>query len=220
MKSYKTCFSDKKFIISFFSGVLLLVVSLVAQFFINVYVTSVSSNSVTDIILSNTRVYNVGNIFIWGAILLVFIAIFIGITRPACLPFGLKSVATFVLIRSVFISLTHIAPFPTHVIIHSTFFNKEAFNGIFTGNDLFFSGHTGLPFLLALIFWDSKILRYIFLGFSVVLGTAVLLGHLHYSIDVLSAFFITYSIFSICKVFFKNDWELFLKTYEASKKTV
>jgi hypothetical protein len=34
---------------------------------------------------------------------------------------------------------------------------------------------------------------------------------LHYSIDVLSAFFITYTIFNICKYFFKEDWQLFIK---------
>ncbi|MDR3519960.1 MAG: phosphatase PAP2-related protein [Candidatus Pacebacteria bacterium] len=209
MQSYKTYFSDKRFLLSFFSGLLLLGISLVAQFFINDYVTSASSNSVTDIILSNTRVYNVGGVFIWGAILLALVGIFVGLSKVNCLPFALKSIAVFILIRSVFISLTHIAPFPTHVIINSTFFNKEAFNGIFTGNDLFFSGHTGLPFLFALMFWDSKILRYIFIGFSIILGVAVLLGHLHYSIDVLSAFFITYTIFDICKFFFKKDWQLF-----------
>ena len=183
--------------------------SLVAQFFINGYVTSASSSPVTDIILSNTRVYDVDGIFVWGAVLLAFVALFVGLSRINCMPFGLKSVAVFVLIRSVFVSLTHIGPFPTHVIISSTFFNKEAFDGIFTGNDLFFSGHTGLPFLLSLMFWDDKMLRYIFLGFSLILGTAVLLGHLHYSIDVLSAFFITYAIFDLSKFFFKKDWERF-----------
>ncbi|MDR3519641.1 MAG: phosphatase PAP2-related protein [Candidatus Pacebacteria bacterium] len=209
MQSYKKYLTDKSFLISLASGAVLLGLSLVAQFFINGYVTNASSSPVTDIILSNTRVYDVDGIFVWGAVLLAFIAVFVGVTHIKCMPFGLKSVAVFVLIRSVFVSLTHIGPFPTHVLISSTFFNREAFDGIFTGNDLFFSGHTGLPFLLALMFWDDKMLRYIFLGFSLILGTAVLLGHLHYSIDVLSAFFITYAIFDICKFLFKKDWARF-----------
>jgi membrane-associated phospholipid phosphatase len=121
----------------------------------------------------------------------------------------MKSIAVFTLIRSVFVSITHISPFPTHAIITSVFFNKEVFYGIFTGNDLFFSGHTGIPFLLALMFWENKTLRIIFLGFSLMFAMVVLLGHLHYSIDVLSAFFITYTIFDICKFFFKKDWKLF-----------
>lgn len=71
--------------------------------------------------------------------------------------------------------------------------------GVGNTNDLFFSAHTGLPFLLALEFWDNKILRYIFLLSSLGGATLVFLGHIHYSIDVLAAFFITYSVFQITK---------------------
>ncbi|MBI3888511.1 hypothetical protein HY311_01825 [Candidatus Nomurabacteria bacterium] len=208
MQQYKDYFADRDFLISFFSSLVLLAVSLVTQFFINGYVTRATSGSVTDIILSNTRVYDVGGVFVWGAVILTIIGVFIGIRHVNYVPFTFKSMAVFILIRSVFISLTHIGPFPTHAVITSVFFNREAFNGIFTGNDLFFSGHTGLPFLLALIFWENKSMRYFFLSFSALFAVVVLLGHLHYSIDVLSAFFITYSIFNICKYWFKKDWIL------------
>jgi hypothetical protein len=80
---------------------------------------------------------------------------------------------------------------------------------ITSGNDLFFSGHTGLPFLIALIFWDHIYLRALFLGSSVVFGVIVLLSHLHYSIDVFSAFFITYSIYHIAIKLFQNDFDFF-----------
>src|ERR1035437_1440007 len=212
MQAYKTYFTDKNFLISFFSGALLLGISLVVQFFVSNYVTRSVSVPVTDIILSNTRVYDVGGIFVWGAVILVIVGLFVILRRPNYMPFVAKSVALFTLIRSVFVSLTHISPFPTHTIISSAFFNKEVFNGIFTGNDLFFSGHTGIPFLLALLFWDNKKLRYVFLGFSILFAIVVLLGHLHYSIDVLSAYFITFSIFHICKFLFKKDWKLFHET--------
>lgn len=213
MQSYKIHFSDKSFVFSFLSGVILLGISLVTQFFINGYVTRSVSESVTDIVLSNTRVYDVGSIFVWGSVLLVFVALFAGLRQLNYMPFAMKSIALFTFIRSVFISLTHISPFPARAVIDSVFFNKEAFSGIFTGNDLFFSGHTGLPFLLALMVWNlDKKLRYVFLSFSIIFAIVVLLGHLHYSIDVLSAFFITYSIFHICKFLFKKDWKLFHET--------
>jgi hypothetical protein len=208
---YKTYFTDKKFIISFLSGLVLLSLSLIVQFFISGYVNRSGSGYVSDIILSNTRVYDVGEIFVWGAILLTIIGALVVLSKPNYAPFTMKSIAIFTFIRSVFVSLTHISPFPTHAIIDSPFFNREVFNGIFTGNDLFFSGHTGIPFLLALIFWENKILRIVFLSFSIMFAIVVLLGHLHYSIDVLSAFFITYSIFHICKFLFEKDWQLFLK---------
>ena len=208
---YKTYFTDKKFLLSFFSGLVLLGISLIVQFFASGYVARSSSGPVTDIILSNTRAYDVGGIFVWGSVILTFFCIFLAFKRPNYAPFVMKSVAVFTLIRSVFISLTHISPFPTRILIDSAFFTKEAFTGIFTGNDLFFSGHTGIPFLLALIFWENKTLRIFFLSFSVIFAVVVLLGHLHYSIDVLSAYFITFSIFHICKFLFKKDWHLFLK---------
>ena len=206
---YKILWSDKNFLISLGSGLVLFGISLVIQFFISGYVNSLPSAPVTDLVLSNIRVYDVDLIFVYGSVLLVFVGLFIGFRRPNYLPFAIKSVALFTLIRSAFVSLTHISIFPTHIIIGSPFFNKAVFNGIFTGNDLFFSGHTGLPFLLALMFWDNKKLRFLFLGFSIMFAIVVLLGHIHYSIDVLSAYFITYSIFHICKFLFKKDWQLF-----------
>lgn len=212
MQSYKTHFSNRTFLISFLSGLLLVGVSLVTQFFISDYVNSLPSAPVTDLILSNIRVYDVSGIFVYGSVLLLFIGIFVGLRRLNCMPFAMKSVALFTLTRSFFVSLTHISAFPTHIVINSSFFSGDAFNGIFTGNDLFFSGHTGLPFLLALIFWKEKNLRIIFLSFSILFAMVVLLGHIHYSIDVLSAYFITYGIFQICKSLFKKDWELFQKT--------
>ena len=63
--------------------------------------------------------------------------------------------------------------------------------------------------ILALIFWDHKVLRIIFITTSVFFGIIVLMGHLHYSIDVLSAFFITYAIHHIAEVIFKRDKEYF-----------
>lgn len=208
---HKMHFSDKKFLISFLGGSIILGASLVVQFFASNYATRIASNSVTDIILSNIRVYDVEAVFVWGSVLLLIIGLGVGLSRVNCMPFAMKSVALFTLTRSLFVSLTHISPFPTRLPISSDFFSSAMFNGIFNGNDLFFSGHTGLPFLLALIFWDNKNLRFIFLGFSILFAIVVLMGHLHYSIDVLSAYLITFSIFHICKFLFKKDWQLFLK---------
>lgn len=76
------------------------------------------------------------------------------------------------------------------------------------GNDLFFSGHTALPFLMALIFWQNVKLRWAFILLSLFFGSAALLGHLHYSIDVFAAFFITYGIFHIALKIFPDEYAL------------
>ena len=114
MQEYKRYFSDKSFLFSFFSGAILLLLSLVVQFFASGYVTRSSSAYVTDVILSNTRVYDVGGIFVWGVVILVLFGLVVCLRHVNYMPFVMKSVALFTLIRAFFVSLTHISPFPTH----------------------------------------------------------------------------------------------------------
>jgi hypothetical protein len=184
----------------------ILIASLFVNFIAGTYATRSVSNSVTDIVLSNIRVFNVAGIFLYGPIIFWILLILLLLSKPKTIPFTLKSISLFVIIRSVFISLTHIGPFPTKVIISSDLLSHFTFGG-----DLFFSGHTGTPFLLALIFWRDIKLRIAFLTTSVLFGIIVLMGHIHYSIDVLSAFFITHTIFYLCERFFKKDHQLFLQ---------
>lgn len=204
-QKWKDILKDKEFIQSFFFSIIFLLLSLYINFRAGNYATESASLPVTDIILSNIRVYDVDIFFIWGPIFLFTIVAVICIYHPKKTPFIIKNIALFTIIRSIFISLTHLGPFPTQAVSESAnFINKFTFGG-----DLFFSGHTGIPFLMALIFWQYKPLRYFFLTFSIYMGTIVLLGHYHYSIDVLAAFFITYSIYHISLHVFRKDKERF-----------
>lgn len=81
------------------------------------------------------------------------------------------------------------------------------------GGDLFFSGHTGAPFLLALMFWKDPRLRLTFLAATALFGAAVLLGHLHYSIDVFAAFFISYGIHDLARFVFRREQESFDRAF-------
>ena len=125
--------------------------------------------------------------------------------NPKRLPFTLHTFTLFYFTRAAFISLTHIGLFPVHIA--NDF--GTAISTMFFGGGLFFSGHTGAPFLLALLFWKERTLRYIFITWSELMGMSALLGHLHYTIDVVSAFFITYSVFRVSEIVFKKDRELF-----------
>ena len=200
-QKYKACFVDKSFLRSSTMAIILFVVCLAVNFYAGTYATEKASNPVTDIILSNIRVYNVDEIFIYGSFVLVILIIYLCLTKPQRLPFVLKSIALFVLVRSAFITLTHIGPFPTRVLINP----RNIINDFTFGGDLFFSGHTGLPFLLALIFWNNWKLRTAFIATSIIFGAVTLMGHLHYSIDVMAAFFITYTIYHIASTIFKKD---------------
>ena len=140
-----------------------------------------------------------------GTIALVLSIAYLALARLDRLPFVLEAIALFVAIRSLFLTLTHIAPFPTRMVFDSSLFARLDFGG-----DLFFSGHAGLPFLLALLFWDHVRLRCYFLALSVLFAAVVLLGHLHYSIDVASAYFITFGIYHIALKLFPRDHAVFL----------
>ena len=174
------------------------------------FATERVSLPVTDIILSNLRVFDVDGIIISVSIFLIAFTIWQLIRRPERLPFVLKSLALFIFVRSVSITLTHVGPFSPRLLIDPT--RLLTVIGLGSAADLFFSGHTGMPFLLALTFWSQKTTRLFYLVASVTLAVCVLLSHLHYSIDVFAAYFITYSIFHLARIFFAKDWQRFNTT--------
>jgi len=199
-----TAWQHREFFISFFGALSLFMMSLIVNFYAGTYATLHASAAVRDIILDNVSAKDVDGIFVYG-----IIAFFIGTAvllcyRPKAIPFVLNSLGLFILIRSFFIILTHIGPSPSMIEIP---LNSIINNFTFTG-DLFFSAHTGMPFLLALIFWKNFLLRLIYIGTSILFGVVVLLGHFHYSIDVFAAFFITYGIYHIALQLFKKESRL------------
>ncbi len=193
-----------KYYASLLEALLLFGVSVYATHLASRYAEIKASNHVEDIILSNTRVYNFELIFVHGAIMMTLFVVVLCFYYRKTAPFLIKAVSFFIIIRAMFVSLTHLGPYPTKLALDSGLLNF-----ITTGNDLFFSGHTGLPFLVALIFWNHLYLRVLFISTSIIFGVIVLLAHLHYSIDVFAAFFITYSIYHIAIKFFKKDYEFF-----------
>lgn len=207
---------NREYMMSAGLSLLMLLVSAFINFGAGVYATDRVSSPVTDIILSNIPVYDVDGIFIYGPLVLIAVIIWLCFSEPKQLPFICKSLALFIVIRSGFVSLTHIAPFPTRIGIQPS----DIISFFTSGNDLFFSGHTGIPFLMALIFWNNPFWRYFFIILSIFFGIIVLMGHLHYSIDVASAFFITYSIFHIAERFFKEDLRVFFGGLSAQKVEV
>jgi hypothetical protein len=203
----KQYLKNKKFMTSVAVGLIFLCIGLVINFYAAEYAAQSAGNSVSDLILDHIPVVDVDGIAVYGPLVLWLFVAVLCIEDPKIIPFVLKCIAIFVIIRAGFVTLTHLGPIPDS-IDNST---APAFLKAFTfGNDLFFSGHTGLPFLMALTFWNRRVLRYIFICTAVLFGTIMLLAHLHYSIDVVSAFFITYTIFHIAKdVLFKKDFRVF-----------
>lgn len=200
----KKYWSAPKFVLSALLGLLMLTASLMINFSAGQYSDVRAGNAVKDIILDNLPVIRTGFIFTYGALLMWVFVFVLLIANPKSIPFTLKSVALLIVIRSLFVIMTHLGPYPDMTAIpQNGLLDKFSF-----GADYFFSGHTAFPFLLCLIYWHDKRLRAVFLAAAVIFAASVLLGHLHYSIDVFAAFFITYTVYEIAAWVFTNEYEM------------
>jgi hypothetical protein len=219
IRKHKSIWKRKAFVSAVFLGILMFGSSLLINYWANNYAVEVSSNTVTDMLLDNLPFINTAIVFVEGSLAFVALIIILTIHEPKIIPFVLKSTALFVFVRSIFVSLTHLGS-PLHQAVVNS--SSDIFNTLIysAGADYFFSGHTGLPFLFALIFWRQYYLRVIFLLSSLAAGISVLLGRMHYSIDVMAAFFITYSIYQIARWLFKKDYSLFLSEENGSIEAV
>ena len=180
-----------------FFALILLIVATLFDFAAGDYLTDHAGSyvSVSDLILNNFGPYDLSFIFVW--LFIIVIAIFFLyplVFNPKKLHYSISMFSFLLIVRSVFIMFTHLRV-PSDAIAVSfpsiiQFLNFQ--------NDLFFSGHVGVSFLGFLVFRnENKILSYFMLASSIILGVVVLLMHVHYSIDVFSAFFITYGVYVI-----------------------
>ena len=201
LRHYRNVLRDPMFVRSLMQGLAFFAASAIAIFSAVQFATARASNHVSDIFLSNVGPMDVRFLFIYGTFTEFVMLAALLLWRPNRLPFAFKAMALFLLVRAVFISLTHIAPFPIEPRQAAPFLDT-----IFHGGDLFLSGHTGLPFLAALAFWHVPALRYFYLASTLFFGAIVLLGHYHYSIDVLAALFITYGIYNMARWLFPRDY--------------
>ncbi len=192
---------------SLYLGVIMLAASIAVQIFAGQYGArlALSANYAGDLFLDNLPVVNLDFLIVGGSIVLWTVTWWLMIVRPRYLAFGLKATALFIVCRAFFMSLTHIGPYPLAFSpgpsnIGWGFYHHITFQGNF-----FFSGHTGFPFLMALVFWDDRRLRTAFLALSALFGAAVLFAHVHYSIDVFAAPFIVYGVYRITEQWFPED---------------
>jgi len=121
----------------------------------------------------------------------LIIAIFFFIKDPYLLLTALQSYLVLVIFRSAAMYLLPLNP-PADMIPLNDLFVQIFGSGEILTKDLFFSGHTATLFLLFIVA-NKRILKVIFLSFAVIVGISVILQHVHYSIDVFTAPFFSYS---------------------------
>lgn len=201
-------FWTREHIRSLVNGLVLLALAVIFQYYASAYVDRVPSNSVADLFLSILPVVNLNFIIVEGALCAIALSLVLILSKPKYVLFTIKAAAIFIATRAVFISVTHIGIYPGQIGPDPTGFFDHLYTGFGLEAGFFFSGHTGLPFLMALIMWNETFWRYAYLTLSVVFGIAVLFAHVHYSIDVLAAPYMAYGIFNMSKYFFAEDWKL------------
>jgi membrane-associated phospholipid phosphatase len=125
----------------------------------------------------------------------VIVAVFSLINKPASLFFALQSYGVMLLFRMLVMYLTPLDAPEKLIPLHDPFVQMFGTGDILT-KDLFFSGHTATMFLLFLVVKNHK-LKTIFLITTILVGLAVLLQHVHYTVDVIAAPVFAYSSYKI-----------------------
>lgn len=195
MKKEKTSSYKTLYIIECFLSSILLYFSIWWQNTLSIYNdTSSIHSSVGDILFSIIPSIDLSYLYFGGIWIIALLGIIYGIYKePLKIPLALTALSIFFIIRGICISSTHIGIPPDHIIP-----NIQGLGILqFFRNDLFFSGHTGIPFLIALLVWKDVFWRNIFLLASVIMALTVISMRIHYTIDIIGAYFITYGIFHI-----------------------
>lgn len=126
---------------------------------------------------------------IYGGILLGIVVL---VRHPRILVDAMRAYALVCLLRFGMMALAPLDPPAGHLPLADPFVEGCAGSGGRLTKDLFFSGHFGLAFLLFLVA-PGRALRALFLGIALAVGVAVLAQHVHYTIDVAVAPFVTYA---------------------------
>ena len=200
-------FWTREHVRSLVNGLILLALATIFQYYASAYVNRTPGNPAVDLFLSILPVVNLNFLIVEGALAAIALSVIFILAKPQYLLFTLKAGAIFIATRAMFIAVTHIGIYPGQINPDVGFFDR-IYTGLGLEAGFFFSGHTGLPLLMALILWNKKFWRYAYIILSVVFGIAVLFAHIHYTMDVLAAPYMTYGIFKMSQYFFPEDYKM------------
>lgn len=201
---WKLLLKDRAFKLSLLAGVFVFAFGNYINYVASVLKDSSYYEPAGDLILDKIPTYDLEFLFTYGIYFIVFLTVLYPLFfKPEDSPFMLKTYGLLFLVRAAFISMTQIGPPAGFLYANGIEIATGPLRELMFQNDLFFSGHTAVPFMSFLLLKDTKFRWFMFFG-SLVMGATVLLMHVHYSIDVFAAFFITYGIYAFSDTIFNK----------------
>lgn len=135
----------------------------------------------------------------WLTFALIYVSLIVAIAtlskNPKRLLFAVQLYTLMVAVRILAMYLLPLQP-PEKMIILNDPLVEFFGTGQTLTKDLFFSGHTATLLILFLVS-EKKIIKTIFMISTIVVAIAVLLQHVHYTIDVFAAVFFTYTCYVV-----------------------
>jgi hypothetical protein len=132
---------------------------------------------------------------LWVSLAVGFVAL---LSEPRTMVKAFQAATLIMVLRTVTLLLVPFKAVPTIIPLADPLIVRFG-TGRLIIKDLFFSGHTSIMFLLMLTA-QIRILRWAFGIGAVVVAASVVLQHVHYSIDVFIAPFVTYTSWRIIVV--------------------
>jgi hypothetical protein len=197
--TWKTVISNKKYLTEFTITILLLILLMLSFSQFLLFIEQREGVTLNDPILNLYTPINLT----WFTFAVIYLSIILFLIivhkNPLNLMIALQVYGLMVVFRAVAMYLVPLNPPVKMILLNDPFVQLFGQGGILT-KDLFFSGHTATLFLLYLLSSDRKI-RIVFLAATIAVAAAVLIQHVHYSIDVFAAPFFAYTSFRLIKQF-------------------
>ena len=197
--AWKNAWRNRKFRLTTIAGTILFVCILAALPLFFATIEQRQGQILNDWLLLHVPAADVSVatfIIIWSMIALLMVR---SIQTPSVFIVAFSSFILLFTLRMITITLFPLNP-PVGLIPLKDPLSNLFYVGtqVFITKDLFFSGHTSTQFLIFLCLHKKRD-KVLALASTITVGILVLVQHVHYSIDVIAAFVLTYFVFLLGK---------------------
>lgn len=133
---------------------------------------------------------------IYGTVIMSFIWLFM---HPMHLHLAIKTFWLVVTLRYILIFVIPLEPHPDIILLNDPFLARIVYDSTAITKDLFFSGHM-MTMCIACFITTYRPLKYFIIALTVLLGSMLMIQHVHYSYDVLAAPIITWGGYRIAQL--------------------